>query len=363
MSEREHLWADLRKAAGIHAGRQVLHDCRVPPAEPYILDEDLAAAAEIAIRLSQPLLLTGDPGTGKTRFAFALAHQLQVPLERCNIRSNTTVSDLFYSVDDLDRFRDAQPGGDGLLPFHYYLTFNGLGRAVLFAGGPQMPLSKVRSRLERPNRRDSSLRIFGHLYPSEDFPPQRRVVVLLDEFDKAPRDTPNDMLNEIAEMAFEIPELGLRVAAPGAPRPIAVITSNSERNLPDPFLRRCIYFDIPFPNDRTLRMIAAQHLDPFRKETDSRLLGEVLSVFTSIRELSLTRRPGTAELLDWIKALLGPPLNLTPAGSLRDAWTVNRSLVWRTTATVIKARDDLKKVEAALIARFGPSDEHELHSG
>jgi MoxR-like ATPase len=250
-------WARLRTAAGPSPTIRPDYAAgnKTTP-RPYILEPGIAAAAEIAIRLAQPLLLTGEPGTGKTQFAVALAHHLGLPLIRCNVRSTTTVSDLFYGVDEVSRFRDAQPGSGGLLPFQYYLSFNGLGLAVLFAGGPQAPLETVRHRLTISVQKQQKdlpppLQYFEQLYPRPGFPCDSgcRVVVLLDEFDKSPRDTPNDMLSELEFMRFEIAELGVSAAAPRALRPITIITSNSERSLPDPFLRRCIYYDIKFPED------------------------------------------------------------------------------------------------------------------
>jgi MoxR-like ATPase len=327
-----------------------------PPYEAYVIDEDLAAATEISIRLRQPLLLTGDPGTGKTRFAKALAHHLNMPLVICNIRSTTTVSDLFYSIDEVARFRDKTPG-----PVEEYIVFNGLGRAILYAGGPGARIEKIRDRMASRRSQDATatpFELFYQLYPEDSFPAAegRQVVVLLDEFDKAPRDTPNDMLNELEEMGFAIPELGIRVAAPRDMRPIVVITSNSERSLPDPFLRRCIYHDIPFPTDtQRLREIVWGHLKPFDQQR-SPLLDEVLDLFVELRNARhrLSRRPGTAELLDWLRALTSQPANLKPSDTLKAkaAEDDGRSLQL-TLSAIVKARDDRNMVENVLRDKLG----------
>ena len=292
----------------------------------------LVAAANVAILLGQPLLLTGEPGTGKTRFAYALAQALGLgPVLECFVKSTTTARDLFYNFDELARFRDNQAGHPQ--PLQRYLSFNGLGRAILFAGGPAHPLELLPGlAFEAAPRGDSGLGLLkgpaprteraqclGDLYPPASFPaaPVARLV-LIDELDKAPRDTPNDMLNEIERLGFDIPELGVRVAVPSDPttRPVIVITSNSEKSLPEPFLRRCVYHDIPFPGAALREIVYAQVKALQRGGAGSSdalltdaLLTDALALFDRLRDRSrIQRPPGTAELLSWIDTLLGAGL-------------------------------------------------------
>jgi MoxR-like ATPase len=163
-----------------------------------------------------------------------------------------------------------------------------------------------------------------------------RSLVLIDEVDKAPRDFPNDILNEIERLYFRIPELdNARVEAPQAFAPVVVLTSNSERNLPDAFLRRCIYYDIPFPDSERLRRIVELRLGHYVRGA-SPLLAEGLGFFAVLRapECSLRKRPGTAELLDWLAALAAMGAN--PARSLRSQIGLAR----QTISALLKTADD-----------------------
>ena len=310
---------------------------RPPPAYelhkagPYRPGPGLVAAANVAILLGQPLLLTGEPGTGKTQFAYALAQALGLgPVHECFVKSTTSARDLFYSFDELARFRDNQAGEPQ--PLQRYLSFNGLGRAILFAGGPEHPLERLPGLafetapsgglLKGPAPRAGRAQVLGDLYPPDAFPdaPAARLV-LIDELDKAPRDTPNDMLNEIERLGFDIPELGVRVTVPSDPktRPVIVITSNSEKSLPEPFLRRCVYHDIPFPGS-ALREIVYAQVKGLQGGNGalltSTLLNDSLALFDGLRDRNrIGRPPGTAELLSWIDTLLGA--GLQPGDGLR----------------------------------------------
>lgn len=247
---------------------------------PYHPHPDLLAAANVALTLGRPLLLTGEPGCGKTDFAWAAASVLTPDEELLDayVRSDSRAQDLLYHYDALTRFGDAQHGGEEgrrrAADPRSYITLLPLGRALTA----------------------NALR-----------------VVLIDEIDKAPRDLPNDLLRELDQGRFTIPEIpddappgrlarhmGL---AKGAPRPFVVITSNVERQLPDAFLRRCVFYHLRFPDDTVLDAILAD-----RERTDRRARivprDDVISAFLRLRGIQeLTRKPATAELLDWDAAL------------------------------------------------------------
>jgi MoxR-like ATPase len=252
----------------------------------YLPDKGLVDAVNVALILRQPLLLTGEPGTGKSQLAASVAYQLGLDEPLVFETKSTTLSrDLFYSFDNIGRFRAAQtPGAPS--DARLFLTFNALGTAIV-----------------RANSSDT----VAHLVPTDFVHPGRqRSVVLIDEIDKAPRDFPNDILNEIERLYFRIPELGdAQIAADPEFRPIVIMTSNSEKSLPDAFLRRCIFYSIPFPDDDRLEQIVLSRL-PERLESGAPLLRDVIAFFSRLRQddLGLRKRPGTAELLNWIAALI-----------------------------------------------------------
>jgi MoxR-like ATPase len=275
----------------------------------YLPDPGLVDAVNVALLLGRPLLLTGEPGTGKTQLAYSVAWQLagrkllnltSTRVEKFETKSSSLAKDLFYSFDTIGRFQAAHGGGraNNL----DYLSFNALGRAILNA----LPRPEVESLI--PER-------FPHNGPA-------RSVVLIDEIDKAPRDFPNDLLNEIEHMYFKIPELGNTVV--GGPekladdlKPIVIITSNSERNLPDPFLRRCIYYDIPFPSGAELREILLSRLQRLTPR-DDRLVKDALDFFLKLRDENIPRRKiSPAELIQWLVFLL--ERGADRKGRLRDA--------------------------------------------
>jgi len=258
---------------------------------PYLADDDLLAAANAALALGMPLLLTGEAGCGKTDFAFALAHAVcNGAIRDTYVRSDTTARDLLYEYDAIARFGDAQHGGDegaarARDPRHY-IRLNGLGHALV--GG-------------------------------------ERTVVLIDEIDKAPRDLPNDLLRELDQHEFTINEIPPETVAgdvaspgatpapleadqsltyrrtmkrmPGAEKPIIVITSNVERQLPDPFLRRCVFYHIRFPEERLLPILRTR----FGGQTP--FLEQAVDLFSELRSERLTKKPGTSELINWVQVL------------------------------------------------------------
>lgn len=251
----------------------------------YMADAGLVDACNVALLLGQPLLLTGEPGTGKTQLAYSLAWELgfEEPL-KFETKSTSIARDLFYTYDALRRFQDAQSGvvhSDVLL----YLTYHALGIAILRTRAP----AEVATLLPAGFVHDGPI----------------RSVVLIDEVDKAPRDFPNDILNELEQMYFRVPELGnVKIGADPAQQPIVVFTSNSEKDLPDAFLRRCIYYNIPFPDRARMAEIVVNHLGAYVASANP-FLESALDFFYTLRDPSsgLRKKPTTAEFLTWLITL------------------------------------------------------------
>ncbi len=263
----------------------------------YIMDEGLEDAANTALQLGQPLLLTGEPGTGKTQFAHFLAWHLglDAPFE-FHTKSTSVATDLFYSNDAVRRFHAGKDADE-----RDFIRFNALGRAILRS----LPEEKV---ILVCREQDKELR---------DGP--RRSVVLIDEIDKASRDFPNDLLNELSAMSFRIPELGTTVAADKAFRPIIIITSNQERPLPDAFLRRCVFYCIEPPTQARLIQILAQRFGGNPNAPEPLLAGAV-AMYSEARKAA-SRAPSVAELVGWFHLLTmsGASLNKQIADVKDDA--------------------------------------------
>lgn len=290
----------------------------------YFCEDGLANAVNVALMMGQPLLVTGPTGSGKTHLAHAIAAEFDLPLVTVSVRSETRAEDLFYRYDQVARFGDRQ--NDVRRPEAHYLRFTGLGLALLRAGGAEAPLQRVPSKREGPQEIDGP-QVFGDIAPDSVFDPTgpANSVVLIDELDKAPRDTPNDMLAWIEDGAFDIDEVGLRVEVPPgtsdapAARPIIVITSNSEKALPDPFLRRCVYYEIPPLKRETLGRIARATLSESRFDADFAV--QTVDFIEALRAPgALSRPPGTAEFVGWLMLIVdrldwpaGEPLHTDPA--------------------------------------------------
>ncbi len=248
----------------------------------YIAGKGLRDAVNVALALGQALLLTGKPGTGKTQLAASLAHELglQAPL-RFDTKTTSTAKDLFYRYDALGHFHDshfqaAKPDVEK------YITYEALGLAILLS----KPAAEADPYLPEPMRGRGPT----------------RSVVLIDEIDKAPRDLPNDVLNEIENLSFTVRETGRPFEADSGYRPILVLTSNSEKNLPDAFLRRCVFYDIPLPEPKRLVKILERRLGLDPRFTDT-MLESAVAKFDRIRQLDLKKTPSTAELLAWVYVL------------------------------------------------------------
>ncbi|MCH8335309.1 MAG: MoxR family ATPase [Proteobacteria bacterium] len=226
----------------------------------YIATDDLKMAVNAAVTLERPILIKGEPGTGKTQLAFEIAEALGRPLIEWHIKSTTKAQQGLYDYDAVARLRDSQLGDDRVNDIANYI-------------------------------------VRGKIW--EAFESDERPVLLIDEIDKADIEFPNDLLQELDRMEFYVYETKQLIKA--NQRPIIVITSNNEKELPDAFLRRCFFHYIKFPDQKTMEQIVEVHYPGLKKT----LLKEALAAFYKIRDVpGLKKKPSTSELLDWIKLLL-----------------------------------------------------------
>ena len=226
----------------------------------YVVTDDLMMAVNAAVTLERPILIKGEPGTGKTQLALEIANSLGRPLYEWHIKSTTKAQQGLYEYDAVARLRDSQLGDDRVHDISNYI---------------------VRGKI-------------WEAFQSDDQP-----VLLIDEVDKADIEFPNDLLQELDRMEFYVYETKQLIKA--AHRPIIVITSNNEKELPDAFLRRCFFHYIKFPDKDTMAQIVDVHFPKLKKK----LLSEALNAFYKVREVpGLKKKPSTSELLDWIKLLL-----------------------------------------------------------
>ena len=237
----------------------------------YIATDDLKMAVNAAVTLERPILIKGEPGTGKTQLALEIARSLERPLFEWHIKSTTKAQQGLYDYDAVARLRDSQLGDDRVHDIANYI-------------------------------------VKGKIW--EAFASDMQPVLLIDEIDKADIEFPNDLLQELDRMEFFVYETKELVAAKH--RPIVVITSNNEKELPDAFLRRCFFHYIRFPDKGTMEQIVSVHYPDLKKN----LLKEALDAFYRIRDVKgLKKKPSTSELLDWIKLLLAEDI---PAEVLRS---------------------------------------------
>jgi MoxR-like ATPase len=225
----------------------------------YIADDGLMADVNAALALGRPLLVKGEPGTGKTVLAAAVAESLGAPLLTWSIKSTTKAVDGLYTYDVVARLNDARFGEGDVRDLRRYIKMGPLGKA---------------------------------------FAAEQRVVVLIDEIDKADVEFPNDLLRELDEMSFDIPELGETVKA--GVRPMVIITSNAEKELPDAFLRRCVFHYIAFPDRERMKRIVDVHLPGLPEK----LVDAAFARFYGLRRTDgLRKKPSTSELVDWLSVL------------------------------------------------------------
>ena len=231
----------------------------------YVASADLAVAVNAAVTLQRPLLVKGEPGTGKTVLAIEIAKALGAPLIEWHIKSTTKAQQGLYEYDAVSRLRDSQLGDIRVKDIANYIRKGKLWQAFTMASRP---------------------------------------VLLIDEIDKADIEFPNDLLQELDRMEFFVYETGETIKA--QTRPVVIITSNNEKELPDAFLRRCFFHYIKFPDPDTMREIIEVHFPGLK----GRLVKEALAVFYELREVpGLKKKPSTSELLDWLKLLLNEDID------------------------------------------------------
>jgi MoxR-like ATPase len=226
----------------------------------YVTSEALRNAVNVAIALKRPLLVRGEPGTGKTLLAHSIAKGIGKKLIVWNVKSTTKAQEGLYVYDTVQRLNDSRFGDKDISDIRQYIKLGKLGEA---------------------------------------FASKKEIVLLIDEIDKADIEFPNDLLNELDEMSFYIPETGETIVA--AHRPIVVITSNAEKELPDAFLRRCIFHYIEFPDPTLMEEIVKVHFPDIRDN----LLQQAMTTFYSLRKIGdFRKKPSTSELIDWIRVII-----------------------------------------------------------
>ena len=264
--------------------------------EQYVATEDLKMAVNAAIALQRPLLIKGEPGTGKTLLAEQVAESLGMPLLAWHIKSTTKAQQGLYEYDAVSRLRDSQLGAEGVEDVSNYIKK-------------------------------------GKLW--EAFQADDQVVLLIDEIDKADIEFPNDLLQELDRMEFFVYETGETIRA--EKRPIVIITSNNEKELPDAFLRRCFFHYINFPDAQTMQAIVDVHFPEIKKT----LVSEALEIFFDLRKVpGLKKKPSTSELIDWLKLLMADDI---PEDILRNRDT--KSAIPPLYGALLKNESDVQLLE------------------
>jgi len=273
-----------------------MSDNRFTGTSSYIATDDLSMAVNAAVTLQRPILIKGEPGTGKTQLAIEVAESLGKPLYEWHIKSTTKAQQGLYEYDAVARLRDSQLGDDKVHDISNYI-------------------------------------MRGKIW--EAFDSDEQPVLLIDEIDKADIEFPNDLLQELDRMEFYVYETKQLVSA--RQRPIIVITSNNEKELPDAFLRRCFFHYIKFPDRETMARIVDVHFPKLKKA----LLSEALNAFYKVRDVrGLKKKPSTSELLDWIKLLLAEDI---PLEALRSE--NNRSAIPPLYGALLKNEQDVHLFE------------------
>ncbi|WP_020531247.1 AAA family ATPase [Flexithrix dorotheae] len=296
----------------------------------YKPSKSLSDAVNVAILLGKPLLITGEPGTGKSQLANSIAYDLELNLYKYIAKTNSISRDIFYYYDSIRHFHDANLAKSTInqldivntSDYTKYIRFEALGMAIKEASINKSEKEKKRS------------------------------VVLIDEIDKAPRDFPNDILYELEELYFKINETGEEYLADKKYRPIIIITSNSERLLPDAFLRRCLYYHIEFPNENQLMEIILNRIkDGNAKNGGLRLsysnqeIEIIIQHFFEIREICTLKPPATAELLSWLQLLEKLNLNIEKLKDISSLGETEREILGLSYSILAKHKEDILKLK------------------
>ncbi|MEM7659970.1 MAG: MoxR family ATPase [Bacteroidota bacterium] len=298
------------------------------PAGEYILDEDLAGAVKVAIALNQPLLLTGEPGTGKTRLAYKIAWDLSQQNEAFrseplvfHTKTTSIAQDMFYNYDALRHFHEAnlaKIAASEAPPTAHFIQLRAFGEAIALSNAAEVASGQF---IQAKQAAGS--------------------VVLIDEIDKAPRDFPNDILHEIENREFEIKEANNHRIQKGNHRILVILTSNSEKHLPEPFLRRCVYYHIPFPKEAKLLEIVRSQLGERTEYADRQLIEH----FLHIRQRVKKKKPATAELIAWLR-ILELHRFLESGVDFQQLTHEQKSLLRLSYSVLAKKREDLEVIEA-----------------
>ena len=327
---------DWVKPPPVPADPDVLPRGRRDDPAGYNPGAELEAAVNAALLLGMPLVVTGRPGCGKTQLGPAVAHALGWLHLRFDTKSTSIARDIFYDYDMVGRFREAQIEGQAADPLDF-VSYRALGLAILLSR-PHSEAAEFMPPGRPPDLSalaDDRRTAVAAAWPAQGF----RTVVVIDEVDKAPRDFPNDILNEIDRFEFAVPETGSnrRIKAADALRPFVLFTSNSERQLPDAFLRRCAYHDIRDPDETRLKEIIEARIGDAVPGGSALSAGGV-KLYASFQPggaTPLKKPPGIAELLNWLQGLAGMGADIGQPLAAQDWRKVSQSL-----ALLVKTRDD-----------------------